>query len=303
MSDALNTGCFLKQLWNEPVLGVRPLHPGYEDHASEVWQVTTSSGAFVLRRSLVAGIPEVDFWQGAHHLCGVDASTLQDLRQVLTLLSGIQGVQVPRVRGEVEVEGQVYLVLEKLDGNTICSFEDQPETVMEQLGEMMARIHAQTFTWCGHPTGRVQKPLEDFHAALLDTMQMLVDRFYPAAEFRAALEHARAQLEDVPVTEASLVMLDQDPSQYLHHEGELSGLVDVEAYVIAPAALDLIGLEYVLDRKAARAVKQGYCRIRPFPDLSRVRSPYRLFCRLLSIQGKVPLEDWMNHPAFLDGLD
>ncbi|HZR43443.1 MAG TPA: hypothetical protein VFB12_25235 [Ktedonobacteraceae bacterium] len=92
-------------------------------------------------------------------------------------------------------------------------------------------------------------------------------------------------------------MIDMDPTQFLTDGGRLTALVDTEAYAVGPCELDFIALEYVLDQRGAAALTKGYNTIRPLPDLSRVRSVYRYFCRLIGIQKKTDLETWMAQPV------
>lgn len=89
-------------------------------------------------------------------------------------------------------------------------------------------------------------------------------------------------------------MIDIDPSQFLTDGSQLTGIVDTEAYVIAPRELDFIGLEYILDEQSAAEFRAGYESLLPIPNLTECRLPYRYFYRLLSVQGSVDIGQWMN---------
>lgn len=89
-----------------------------------------------------------------------------------------------------------------------------------------------------------------------------------------------------------------DPTQFLSDDQSITGLVDTEAYAIAPREFDFIGLEYVLTEKEAHAFKQGYETIMPIPRLEECRHPYRYLYRLLSVQGSVELDKWLRHPSY-----
>lgn len=89
-----------------------------------------------------------------------------------------------------------------------------------------------------------------------------------------------------------------DPTQFLSDGSTITGLVDTEAYAIAPREFEFIGLEYVLTEKEARAFKSGYETIMPIPQLEKCRQPYRYLYRLLSVQGSVELEKWLRHPSY-----
>ncbi|PHC32624.1 hypothetical protein COF01_25155 [Bacillus pseudomycoides] len=46
------------------------------------------------------------------------------------------------------------------------------------------------------------------------------------------------------------------------------------------------------------AFRQGYETIMPLSNLEQCRTPYRYLYRLLSVQGNMDLEEWLQHPVF-----
>lgn len=54
----------LQQLFNSPILSVQALHPGYEDHASDVFLVQTEDTEVIVRASKMNEEPNNDFWWG-----------------------------------------------------------------------------------------------------------------------------------------------------------------------------------------------------------------------------------------------
>jgi hypothetical protein len=61
-----------------------------------------------------------------------------------------------------------------------------------------------------------------------------------------------------------------------------------------------VALEYVLDGRSARALARGYARVRPLPELVRVRPLYRYLYRLIEIQSATPVGEWLAWPAWFD---
>lgn len=92
-------------------------------------------------------------------------------------------------------------------------------------------------------------------------------------------------------------MLDVDATQFLTADDRITALIDTEAYVVAPRALDFIGYEYELDERGAAAFAAGYRTLLPLPDLATVRPVYRYLYRLLGVQGAVPLDEWLAWPT------
>ena len=52
----------LQQLFNSPILSVQALHPGYEDHASDVFLVQTEDTEVIVRASKMNEEPNNYFW-------------------------------------------------------------------------------------------------------------------------------------------------------------------------------------------------------------------------------------------------
>lgn len=283
-------------LFEEPIIEIKELTPGYSGHASDVWCVRTNSQEVVVRASRLKGEPNNDFWWGSKNTFGIDPRNVFALESVNDTLSKISSIPVPRVikKGKKTRE---YVVVEKLDGQVVPSFIGQPSSVLQSLGEGLARIHQHRENYAGNPSGTFQEPLHNFHQHLARSASELVSRFhYGNEKIVAMLPKVTELLRSLPHPESStFVLVDIDPSQFLSNEKEISGLVDTEAYVIAPRELDFIGLEYILDERAASDFKLGYEKIMPIPDLQKVRHPYRYFYRLLSVQGAVDLDEWLGH--------
>lgn len=51
-----------------PILHIEELHPGYEDHASDVWLVKTKDEEVIVRSSKLEKEPNNDFWWGCKQL-------------------------------------------------------------------------------------------------------------------------------------------------------------------------------------------------------------------------------------------
>ncbi|MCY8921528.1 hypothetical protein [Bacillus atrophaeus] len=138
--------------------------------------------------------------------------------------------------------------------------------------------------------------LSDFHQHVIITgMKQIVSSFYADHhQIAATLPDIIGGLKELPAPD-SFVLIDIDPSQFLSDGRTITGLVDTEAYVIAPRAFDFIGLEYILDEASAAEFSIGYEKVMPLPDLTFVRLPYRYLYRLLSVQGSVDLDEWLEY--------
>ncbi|EMI9088325.1 MULTISPECIES: hypothetical protein [unclassified Bacillus (in: firmicutes)] len=290
----------LQQLFTSPVLSVQTLHPGYEDHASDVFLVKTAAEEVIVRSSKMTEEPNNDFWWGCKNLFGIDPRNVYHLETVHTLLQEHTTLPIPTILEKHILNGREFVVVEKLVGNTVQSFIGQPDTTLFSLGKGLAEIHKFKADYIGNVSGSFQITLEEFQSHILNVSKELVNMFYSDNEsIQNAFPTFEQQLSSLPAPkEATLVLIDMDPTQFLSDGTTITGLVDTEAYAVAPREFDFIGLEYVFTEKEAHAFKQGYETIMPIPRLEGCRPPYRYLYRLLSVQGSVELEKWLSHPSY-----
>lgn len=290
----------LQQLFASPILSVQTLHPGYEDHASDVFLVKTAFEEVIVRSSKMTEEPNNDFWWGCKNLFGIDPRNVHQLETVHTLLQEHTNLPIPTILEKHILNGREFVVVEKLVGNTVQSFIGQPDSILFSLGKGLAEIHKFKADYIGNVSGSFQVTLDEFQSHILNVSKELVNMFHSENEsFQNAFPTFEQQLSSLPAPmEATLVLIDMDPTQFLSDGATITGLVDTEAYAVAPREFDFIGLEYVLTEKEARAFKSGYETIMPIPPLEKCRSPYRYLYRLLSVQGSVELEKWLSHPSY-----
>jgi fructosamine-3-kinase len=285
----------LQFLFAERIKEIQELSPGYEDHASDVWLVKTDREEVIVRSSRMVGEPSNDFWWGCKRLFGIDPRNVHELEYINNILSECSTIPIPKVlkKGTLSRE---YVVVEKLAGQVVKSFIGQPDSLLQSLGEGLAHIHQHQRQYIGNPSGTFQVKLEHFHNHLINVMKELVSKFYRNNQkIVHKLDEVIEILKEIRVPDYStFVLVDMDPTQFLSDGKAITGLVDTEAYVIAPRELDFIGLEYILDKKAAAAFKAGYEKVMKIPDLTEYRLPYRYLYRLLSVQGSVDLDHWLN---------
>lgn len=286
----------LQFLFSERIKEVQELHPGYEDHASDVWLVKTDEREVVVRSSRMCDEPSNDFWWGCKRLFGIDPRNAFGLEQINDTLQDITSIPIPQVIKKAKIDSKEFVVVDKLSGTMVPSFINQPSTVLQDLGEGLARIHQYQVNYVGSPSGQFKIPLSRFKQHLLESMTDLVVNFYKN-DFAISrkLPEMIKRIEGITdPTSATLVLVDMDPTQFLSNGERLTGLVDTEAYVLAPRELDFIGLEYVLDKRSAKDFMIGYKRIMEIPDLETCRLPYRYLYRLLSVQGSLDIDEWLD---------
>ncbi|MDF4755976.1 hypothetical protein P3527_24310, partial [Vibrio parahaemolyticus] len=250
----------LQQLFASPILSIQTLHPGYEEHASDVFLVKTAFEEVIVRSSKMTEEPNNDFWWGCKNLFGIDPRNVHHLEHIHELLKKHTNLPIPTILRKHVLNGRKFVSVEKLTGNTLQSFIGQSDSILFSLGKGLAEIHSFQAKFIGNPPGTFQVPLEECKSHILKVSKELVNRFYSNnASIRNAFPTFEQQLASLPVPrEATLVLIDMDPTQFLSDGTTITGLVDTEAYAVAPREFDFIGLEYVFTEKEAHAFKQGY---------------------------------------------
>jgi hypothetical protein len=295
----------LRTLFTEPVLEQRRLDPGHTNYTNDVWLVRLPEREVVVRLNVGRGDLDSPFWWGCNHLFGSDPRRMSDLACIHERLLEAGGMVVPRVLQVATLAGQACAVVERLPGTQLRAFVGLSDVALEEFGVALARQHRFCFAWCGHPCGTRAYPLPEFHTRAVAAMRALAGRFYATnATIQALMEEmCRDTLALPPPEDASLVLVDMDPDQYLTDGQRVTALVDAEGCVVAPRALDFVALEYVLDGRSAHALARGYARVLPLPELGRVRRVYRYLYRLIEIQSAVPIGEWLASPSWFDGVE
>lgn len=283
--------------FEHPIKEIIELSPGYDDHSSDVWLVKTGDEEVVIRSSRMVEEPSNDFWWGCKRIFGIDPRNVFELVHVNNTLSEITSIPIPKVLNKRNLFSKEYIVVEKLNGVVVHSFIDQPSSVLQSLGEGLAKIHSYKENYIGNPSGSVKVKLDHFHQYLIIAIREIISKFYAEHD---QIKEKYIEVVNIlnnlpPPKNSTFVLVDIDPTQFLANSKEVTGLVDTEAYVIGPRELDFIGLEYILDEKAARDFKIGYEKIMDIPNLTECRLPYRYLYRLLSVQGSVDINNWLNH--------
>ncbi len=275
-----------------------PHHPG---QASYVWKVSTVKGPAIVRAPRFTYPPDEDFWQGALRLFDVSTVRGERLTTINPWLSARIPFTVPSVLATARFQARSFVLENWLPGATLHAFDSLSNRAMEALGTMVAQLHQERSTVFGaNPADPWQGfPMATFPSRLEATLRYLLRRYY--RRDLKAWRHLRLALADLAHLrfEAAVpLLLDMEPSQFLTHAGEITALVDTELYVRGPAELELAGLELLLTSTTAKPFCRGYRRIEPLPILSPSRRLFRVLLRLLSFQGPVDWDDWMEKPTF-----
>lgn len=282
----------------ERIISVKELSPGYDDHASDVWRVKTEKREVIVRASGIENVRCAGvFFKSLNILFGIDPTNVFAMEVINNTLSSLNGFAYPKILEKHKMDRE-YAVVELLEGATLDSFKGLSDNELRKFGSNLAKIHSYKMNYWGNPDGTFMIGKDNVNNHVIRCMKEIINEFYldnhKIVQYLPQIEQI---LLDMPAPEfLSYVLVDMDPSQFLAANGVITGLVDTEAYVIAPRELDFIALEYVLDRRSAELISKGYEAVLPIPDLKSVRTGYRYLYRLIEIQGDDDIDDWLSQP-------
>jgi hypothetical protein len=286
----------LQRLFEHPILDRSELSPGYDDHGSRVFRVTTSAETAIARTFALDDVAG-PFWGNLRTLFGIDPRRASEVAAAYALLAEVSSIAVPAVLRTGVVDGREWVVVELMAGTALDAFASLDDRGLEHFGRALATIHARRFAALGAPSGSVRFELATFPARLARTLRALDDRPRDPRLAALAVEMCDKAERLAPPDAGALVMPDISPWQFLQRERRIVAMVDVDAYVVGPRELDLVFLEYFVDERAARLVARGYREVLDLPALDDVRPVYRFLGYVLNILPGIDLDAWMGWPG------
>ena len=110
------------------------------------------------------------------------------------------------------------------------------------------------------------------------------------------ITEAIESVDELSIDQFQMIMPDLRWDQFLQLENGNLSLVDLDAFVWGPRALELVLLEYLLDAEQAELFKQRYSQTHLIPDLTVERKVYRVLLFQMGALGEADFKKWMSHP-------
>lgn len=263
----------------------------FADSSHRLWFCETNAGALVLKVADKNTIRQSAFWQGVNRLFALNfPASLADTADVQAFLSTRSPLQIPLCLHA----SSSFVLCQRLTGDTL-QWADLTPDMIQQLAEHIAGLHLQqSENW-----GALIKPKfspAQWASRLRQTLAYLAahnEMEVPSVLLGNALKQAADIVPDRLVP----VMLDLRWDQFLTQDKKLSALVDLDAFVWAPLELDLVLLECLLNKSQAQVFLQSYQQRQPLPDLTPVRTAYRILLFLMHILGEKDCQKWLAKPA------
>lgn len=282
----------------------------YSDSTHQLWYLETEQGEKVLKRLKHQGLQQ-GFWYQVKALFGLDLNQhLEHQAWCSEQLADLTNLKIPHIDYAANPFQQQdgFVLAEKLDG------EPGQASLMNQANLQIFAAHLKALHQSHYSNWGAwhlaDQALNDWPTQLTHRLKTWLESTASHASNTDSHKHtdtgiknwpqAVEQAQAIKIDYAVPTMLDLRWDQFLFEQGRLSALVDLDAFVLAPAELSWVILEYLLDDHQAWWLAQAYGEV---PDLSQVREAYRLWLFSLNLLGETDLARWMNAPRHFDFVD
>jgi hypothetical protein len=264
----------------------------FEDSTHQLWHCKTVEGPMILKVCNQKNVESSPFWHGMNSLFNADFPTsLSNIGVVYQKMAQMCDLAIPRY---IASASNIFVLSTWLDGQAVDASQIS-DAMIAQLANHLVKSHGQTqLTW--GPFDQADIPAQSWSKQLSKTIQQLAENQRTVVA-NSALTQALQQAQVITVDEFVPIMPDLRWDQFLQKNNQLSALVDLDAFVIGPRELEFVLLEFILSQQQADLFKQHYQRYRPIPDLTEVRTCYRVLLFLMTVLGEKSLKNWLTVPA------
>ena len=261
----------------------------FEDSTHQLWHCETVDGPMVLKVCNHQTIQNATFWQGMNLLFDLNfPASLAHINKTHDFLSEQGELQIPEF---IASAASTFVLARYLGGHDV-DFKQVSDDMVRQLAKHIAKLHQSKHLHWG-AFHHAEFTSEQWSTRLQLTVSTLV-KLHPSTIPEYIVAQALQQAAKLNIEIFAPIMLDLRWDQMLHQQGKLSAIVDMDAFVIAPKALELVLLEYQLNQHQADIFKQSYQAKTDWPDLTQQRYCYRLLLFLMNSLGETDVEKWMN---------
>jgi len=264
----------------------------FDDSTHRLWQCDTVDGMMILKVCDDNSVGKSCFWQGMNSLFDSDLTNqLGEFDKVYQTVNALSPLQIPDYIAsgsqDKNTQSPAFMLSRMVEGESIKLAQIDNATV-QTLAEHLSCLHGQQHAAAGGLNTASISP-EQWIKRLDKTIQLLArDQAIPDS----ILAECMAMIKSCSPDSFVPIMLDLRWDQFLQKNGTLTALVDLDAFVYAPRSLELVLLEYLLNKDQAIVFKQYY-KI-SLTELNMVRKPYRLLLFLMNVLGEQSCERWMN---------
>ncbi|MEE9331234.1 MAG: phosphotransferase [Methylophilaceae bacterium] len=262
----------------------------FGDSTHQVWLCDTVDGRMVLKVCDEATVTRSGFWRGVNKLFSAEfPESLARIKNTYELLTKQGLFDVPDFVASCRNRFVLTRFVAGVDVEAMQVTGEMVEDLARHIGQLH-QYRCQTWGALHTPAYKASGWGERLHATLLTL----------AAESAVAipeplLSGVLTQANNLQETEFVPIMLDLRWDQFRKADdnGALV-LIDLDAFVIGPRALELVLFEYVLTPQQFATFKATYMVNNDWPDYATQKPCYQLLLFLMQVLGETDLAKWMK---------
>jgi len=272
----------------------------FEDSTHDLWRLESKQGTYFLK---VCSNTDSPFWQIMQQLFGVDLlQGIQYFEKLYVHISTLTSLQIPELIKAESIPKQGSFILTKEVIGSVPEASDISQKMVEQLALHLSNLHADKYnTW-----GTVHEPLfkrNDWPQRIKDTLRKSAQKWGgDQTSHIKYLKQALDTCDSLDNLQFVPLMPDLRWDQFLVSNNEEMILLDLDAFVLAPRELDLVLLEYLLNKQQMEWFVTRYSEQQDIPNLDIVRPIYRLLLFYMQVLGEQDINNWMERPARLKSI-
>lgn len=280
---------------------VVPIEQSFADSTHVLWHFEQGGGQQFLKLCDHNKCLSSVFWQLMKSLFSLDLPVaLGSYDEVYELIADRSLCRLPKliVSASCEVSEDdhfsAFILTDFIQGYAL-----DPLTISNQQVEQLAGHIASLHQSSSETAGPVFATPESQRATIDQWQVRLKSVLVSLAEQRTDefVVSAVDLVDQLRLDDFQLIMPDLRWDQFLQLEDGNLALVDLDAFVWGPKALELVLLEYLLDGEQAEVFKTVYSQKHELPDLALERLVYRVVLFQMNVLGESDLQVWMNHPS------
>jgi len=271
----------------------------YDDSTNRLWHCETVDGPMMLKVCDSHNVNISPFWQGMKDLFGIDLpDQLDKFSQVYCETKTFSPLTIPDYiasSSTMEKDQSSAFILARLLPGTVVEPRHVDDGMVADLAEHISELHQYKRLTSGaiYSEGR---NVEYWPKHLRKCLVKLAKHHGDIIP-KTILDEALTEVEQCSVENFVPIMPDLRWDQFLQQDGKLSALVDLDAIVYGPRDLELILLEFLLDKQQAALFIEKYQQTHSLPHLDSVRKPYRLLLFMMNVLGEKNVDAWMQAPT------
>ncbi len=265
------------------------ISPKFADSTHRLWYCETAERPAVLKVCDHTSVNASSFWLGMNHLFGIDfPSYLGGAQNTAQYLNKHGAFVVPEV---IAAQDQRFVLVAFIAG-----MDHEAELVNDkhivQLAQHIGQLHQQRFDRWGDVHTPVLPP-KVWSVRLAEALKELAQSSSVDIP-KTLLEDILTEAHNIEASDFVPIMPDLrwDQLRRLENSDQLA-LIDLDAFVIGPRALELVLILYLLTPAQLSLFKQTYCKLNDWPDFAAQKRSYQLLLFLMNVLGETDLTRWM----------